>query len=182
MKHLKIMAITLLLASISTQAHASWWDSIVSFFGGEETAEESANADLVKTGLSLLPLLTQKLGVTESQAEGGMGALLQAAQLLLSNSEFSQLSSAIPAANSLMSSAPKASSGGTGDLTGALVGFAAEQSETVKAGTQLVSQFESLGLGADMIPKFSGVAEEYLKKSDKADTASLLTTAISSIL
>ena len=194
MKYIKPIALAVTLSAASVQANAGLWDSITSFFGGSDEATETAaetatkteksSSKLVDTGLQLLPLLTQQLGVSNDQAQGGMGALLQAVKLLLPNSEFSQISNAIPGVSSLLAAAPKVASKSTesSDSAGSLISMAAEQSETLKAGTQLISQFESLGLGADMIPKFTNVTETYLKENDKADTASLLKSALSSFM
>ena len=185
MKHIKSAVFVVALGSISVQANAGIWDSITSFFGGSEAETVSAPASestggIVSTGLALLPLLTQQLGVSGDQASGGMGALLQAAQALMPNSQFSQVTQAIPSASSLLSAAPEVSSD-SGSLTDTVLKMAAEQSETVKAGTQLVSQFKSLGMGVDMIPKFTGVAESFLQQSSEPSTANLLSTALSSM-
>lgn len=191
MKAIKSAVLVVALGAASMQANAGIWDSITSFFGSSEEekvaeaapAAEKAESGLMNTGLQLLPLLTQQLGVSGDQATGGMGALLQAAQALMPGTDFGKLSQMIPGASSLLSSAPALTDGDSGGgLTGSVMKMAAEQSDTAKAGMQLVSQFKSLGMGADMIPKFTGVAESYLKQSDDPGTADLLTSALSNIM
>ncbi len=190
MKSINMKVVVVLLACFSMNANAGIWDSIMGFFSGseEEKVTEAAPAadnsagGLVATGLQLLPLLTQQLGVSGDQAKGGMGALLQTAQVLMSGSDFGKLSQMIPGASAMLSAAPQVSSESSGGLTESVMKMAAEQSDTAKAGMQLVSQFKSLGMGADMIPKFTGVAESYLKQSDDPSTASLLTSALSNVL
>ena len=191
MRYVKSAALILALSTTAMQANAGIWDSITSFFGSsdEENVAEVApvaapvadTTSMMNKGLQLLPLLTQQLGVSGEQAQGGMGALLQAAQILMSDTKFGALTQVIPNMSSLLSSAPTVSNE-SGGLTDSLMKMAAEQSETVKTGTQLVSQFQSLGMGADMIPKFTGVAEDYLKQSSDPSTANLLTSALSSII
>ena len=191
MRYVKSAALILALSTTAMQANAGIWDSITSFFGSsdEENVAEVApvaapvadTTSMMNKGLQLLPLLTQQLGVSGEQAQGGMGALLQAAQILMSDTKFGALTQVIPNMSSLLSSAPTVSNE-SGGLTDNLMKMAAEQSETVKTGTQLVSQFQSLGMGADMIPKFTGVAEDYLKQSSDPSTANLLTSALSSII
>lgn len=188
MKHIKTTAFVIALSTSSMQANAGIWDSITSFFGSSEEAAVSepaqksdSTASMVNKGLQLLPLLTQQLGVSGEQAQGGMGAILQASQILMPNSEFTQLTKAIPGVSSLLSSAPSVSEG-SGSLTDSVLSMAAEQSDTVKAGTQLVSQFKSLGMDADMIPKFTGVAESYLEQSSEPGTAELFSSALSSFM
>jgi len=188
MKYIKNTLLVVVLGAVSVHANAGLWDTITSFFGGSEqntaeAAEQAAPAaapNLVKTGLQLLPLITQTLGVTGDQAQGGMGALLQAAQGLMSGGDFGALSSAIPGASSLLAAAPKLD-GDSGGLMGGVMQAAGAQSETAKAGLQLVSQFKSLGMGADMIPKFTEVADGYLKQSSTPETGDMLTSALSGL-
>lgn len=179
---------------LCAQAHAGLWDTISGWFGGGEkpsaeqteqqasaAADEAANktSDMVQKGIQLIPLLTSTLGVSDGQAKGGMGAILQAAQVLLSGSDYGTLLKGIPNAASLLDAAPKLT-GATADKAGGLLDTAmqaaAEQSDTVKAGSQLLSQFKQLGLGADMIPKFTQTANQYLQQNDQTEAASLIET------
>lgn len=182
-----------LLASISLQAHAGFWDSVTGFFSSPEpnsTAQSpaaqttSSAPNLMQTGLQLLPLLTQQLGVSNAQAKGGMGALLQATKILLSGTDYAALAQAIPNTDALIAAAPNVAKTTQDDnnLLNSALKMASEYSDTAKTGSQLVSQFQSLGLSADMIPKFTGVANDYLKQTDSADAAQLLTSALSSFL
>lgn len=193
---MKIIKSTLLFTALTVAnvpAHASFWDSITGFFGASDDSSEAAAAaevapaaqdtSLMATGISLIPLLTQSLGVTNGQAEGGMGALLQAVQLLMPQNDFSSVAQAIPNVSSLMSAAPSVESGDSnGGLMDTAMQMAGEKSTTVKAGLDLVSQFKSLGMGADMIPQFSNVAESYVTQNGSPETGNLLSTALSSLL
>jgi hypothetical protein len=190
MKILKHTLLITALAVANTSAQASLWDSVTSLFGGESTETQAAPAasatettatktsEMISTGLKLIPLLTQTLGVTDGQAEGGMGALLQAAQALMGGSDYSTLAQAIPSASALLSAAPalQTESGGLMDTA---MKMASEQSDTVKVGADLVSQFKTLGMGADMIPKFTDAAESYLTQSGSSDASGLLSSALS---
>ncbi|MFT5082495.1 MAG: hypothetical protein ACI9Y1_000520 [Lentisphaeria bacterium] len=86
----------------------------------------------------------------------------------------------IPNATSLLDSAAKAQEA-SGGLMGAAMRVAGEQSETVKTGFDLVSQFKTLGMGSEMIPKFTEVAEDYLKQGKTPDTGDLLVKALAEI-
>lgn len=190
----KILSIAL-ICTISTQAHAGIWDTITGFFGGGEEVqtqttpkieEPKADASLLTTGLQLLPLLTQTLGVTDGQAKGGMGAILQASQALLSKTEYGKLLGAIPNAQGLLAAVPALTGNQKdGDMKSKLIsgamGAAGETGGALKQGAELVSQFKSLGLGADMIPKFGNVAGDYLKTTDQPETSNLLTGALSQL-
>lgn len=187
MKTLQSTLLITVLTLASVTAHAGIWDSISSFFGDssasettQAAAEEPASQNLLATGIKLIPLITKTLGVTDGQATGGMGALLQAVKLLMPNSDFASIVSAIPNASSLMDAAPAPNNGG--GLLDTAMKFAGEQNDTVKVGLDLVSKFKSLGLSADMIPKFSDVAEGYLSDNNSADTGKLLSSALANIL
>lgn len=192
---MNIIKSTLLFTALTianAPAHAGLWDTISGFFGGTDNSSEAAvpaevapasqDTSLISTGVSLIPLLTQSLGVTDGQASGGMGALLQAVQLLMPQSDFSSITQAIPDASTLISAAPAVESSSSGGLMDTAMQMAGEKSTTVKAGLDLVSQFQSLGMGADMIPQFSGVAESYVTENSSPETGSLLSTALSSLL
>lgn len=180
------------LSVLNSPAHAGFWDSITGFFGDSDDssqastaaveAPQQASSSLTSTGLSLLPMLTQSLGVNDGQAQGGMGALLQAVKLLMPQNDFSTIAQAIPNASSLLSAAPALTGGGSGGMMDTAMQMAGEKSTTAKAGLDLVSQFKSLGMGADMIPKFSNVAEGYLTQNDAPEASSLLSSTLSSLL
>ncbi|MFT5888335.1 MAG: hypothetical protein ACI9BO_001153 [Zhongshania sp.] len=146
-------------------------------------SSSAAGSSMAQTGLQLLPLLSQSLGVTGAQATGGMGALLQAAQLLLSGTDFGVLAKAIPGAETMLSAAPAvmAAANGGGIMNSAMK-MVGDQNPQVKAGAQLLGQFKSLGMGAEMIPKFSDVGSNYLKQNGNAEASVLLNTAISAAM
>lgn len=149
-------------------------------------AESSMMEDATNMAMGLLPMLTGELGVTETQAEGGMGSLLQVAKGALSSDEFSQLGQGIPGMDTLLAAAPALSSKSAGGnaLTGMLAnagGLAAGLGSMGK----LTEQFEALGLSPDMILQFANMAISYFSNSDAAgtdNTANLLKTGLSSIL
>jgi hypothetical protein len=171
----------LLCGMISAQVQAS--DSLASL-AAAATAQGTpvVTADATATALSLVPLLTQSLGVTETQATGGMGSLLQAAKGLMSGTDFGTLTSAIPNANALLSAAPKVAPAKKGDLLGGAMDMAGQLSKNTQIGQQLLSQFKSLGLSPDMISKFADVAVGYLQKGEVPQAADLLSTALSSVI
>ncbi|MFL0800958.1 MAG: DUF2780 domain-containing protein [Agarilytica sp.] len=189
MKHLRSTLFVAVLAAFSLQAQAGIWDSITAFFSGSETEApleennaptEKEGPSKVETGLKLIPLITQTLGVNDGQAKGGMGALLQAAQLLMSGTDFDKLSNAIPEAGSLLGSAPKVEQS-SGGLMDSAMKMAAEQSDTVKAGLNLASQFKSLEMSPEMIPKFTEVAQGFLENGGAPETSNLFSSALSDI-
>ena len=118
----------------------------------------------------LASTLTSELGVTPEKATGGAGFLLKLAGENLSSSDFSKVTSAIPDANALLSAVPSVESSspmvglGTNDLAGKAL--------------PIYQQFESLGLGSDMIGKFGAVIANYLKSSGGSGISGLFKNAL----
>jgi len=204
----KTLLASAILLSSANMAHAGFMDFL---FGSKEDAAPVAEAPAKQTqtvsapvvkaapaeastmetatnvAMGLLPMLTSKLGVTETQAEGGMGSLLQVAQGALSSDEFGQLSQGIPGMDTLLAAAPALSSKSSGGnpLTGMLAnagGLAAGLGSMGK----LTEQFEALGLSSDMIMQFANLAISYFSSSDETEgesnTGNLLQTGLSAIL
>tara|TARA_R110002072_G_scaffold140765_1_gene285151 strand:- start:21284 stop:21907 length:624 start_codon:yes stop_codon:yes gene_type:complete len=202
----KILLTSAILLSTVNTAHAGFFDFL---FGGEEEATSAtevtapakttqtvsvpaapAESSMVDTAtdiaMGLLPMLTSQLGVTETQAEGGMGSLLQVAQGALSSDDFGQLSQGIPGMDTLLAAAPAlgAKSAGGNALTGMLAnagGLAAGLGSMGK----LTEQFEALGLSPDMIMQFANMAISYFSNNESAganNTGDLLQTGLSAIL
>ncbi len=199
----KTLALAIMLTSAS-HASAGFFDSI---FGKKEAAPvaetvvtkevvsqaaETQTADsgaMLDMAMGLLPSLTQGLGVSNNQAEGGMGALLQLAQKNLSGDEFSSLSQGIPGIESMLSAAPgesKSASAGLGGMISNIGGGAG----SMGALGLVTQQFQALGLSPDMVLKFAQMAIEYFSNSDEkatsneqgSDVGGLLQKGLSAIL
>lgn len=123
----------------------------------------------------LVGLLTQELGVTKQQAEGGTGSLLTFAKSALSGEEFSQVSGALEGIGTLMGSTPKK---GDNSAMGALGGIAAAAlgggEKKNGAMGSVASDFTILGMDVGMIAKFVPLILQYFQDSDEGDAASLL--------
>lgn len=184
----KLLIITLTLVSLNAQA--SIFDDISSWFSGsdEETSEKpvvpestpakpaaTPAAQTSSTVTQLLPLVTGTLGVTEKQARGGLGALFQASQSVLTAQDFALVQKYVPEVNQLMSEAPP---------TNQLMGGALQMAGVGAGGTaaaNLATQFHDLGLGTDMIMKYSNLAGGYLKESSP-ELANRFTSALTGLL
>ncbi|CAM3514529.1 DUF2780 domain-containing protein [Parendozoicomonas haliclonae] len=107
-----------------------------------------------ETQPGLIPTLVSKLNVSEPQARGGLGAILEMASANLSSSQFGQLASAIPGAKDLIKAAPPV-----------------EMPDPLKKDVQsnalfdLNNQFMKLGMDNSMPMKFAQTLVEYLKSS-----------------
>lgn len=122
---------------------------------GFSTAE-AANKPKVKTAAvkakGLTELLVKQLNVTKEQAEGGAGAIFQFAKSKMEPGAFAKLSSAIPDMPTFMSA-----NGGSEDL---------------------LSNFQKLGLSADMPQKFAPVVIKYVHGASGEAIASVLEAAL----
>lgn len=123
----------------------------------------------------LVGLLTSQLGVTEKQAKGGTGSLLNYAKGKLSETDFAKVAQAIPGVGEFLDAAPK--SGGTAGAAGAASSLLGG-----KAGggglLSLAGQFAELGLGSDMIGKFVPIIVSYVKSTGGESVAGLLAGAL----
>jgi len=131
-----------------------------------KTANVSHNS-MPKTN-TLIDTLTNKLGVSQKQASGGVGSILSYAKSALPSNKYATVANAVPNASSLLEMAPKVSSamsglGAMGTTSSSLGGMAA-----------LTSQFSSLGLNSGMITKFVPVILNYFKKSGSTNAMSIL--------
>jgi hypothetical protein len=107
-------------------------------------------------------LLTNQLGVTSNQAMGGTGSILSLAKERLSSMDFSTLTKLIPGSDSFMKAAK--------DL-GAVTGPVGNQ-----AG--LTSAFSRLGMGPDMVPKFTQTLSEFVGKAGGQPASNLVMQAV----
>ena len=120
--------------------------------------------------MSLVETLIEQLGVSNEQAEGGAGLLLQLAKEKLGAGDFSQLNDLIPDdIESLITKAPAAAGG---DASGGLMGMVGAAAEALGVGdaagklgdlSALTGGFEQLGLDAGMLTKFVDAVMEFLK-------------------
>lgn len=174
---------TLILAAVtlalSTQAHAGWFDSL--FGGADESAEvatetvEAPASTQALDALAMIPMLTKSLGVTEKQAEGGMGSLFNLAKESLPKDQFGELSSALPGIDQLLGAVPAVSEATQSDSgLGGLLNSAAQYSDSLKAVNQVSQQFQALGLDPQMIMQYMQVAQQYLNTPQGQQAKQLL--------
>ena len=181
----KILTVALLFSMINV-ANAGFFDFL--FSSDDAPVEEvvAVKAPIAPTttsiSSSLLQTLTQQLGVTQTQAEGGMGSLMQLAKSGLSSNEFGQLSSNVPDMGKLLSAAPiltsEDSSAGLSDM----LSGAGDIGSSIAMISMITQQFEALGLSSELISKFADIAITYFTKESGTSTGALLQKGLSSIL
>lgn len=174
---MKIFLSLLTLLAFTSQVNAGW------FSKDEPAAKETTKAaasGMAASATSLLPMLTSGLGVSEAQASGGMGSLLQLAQSSLSAGDFSTLTDSIPGASSLLSAAPEVADSASG--LSSMMNSAGGSGDALSAATKVYSQFKELGLDTSMIPKYISVATEYLQSNGGQETVDLFKKGVSALM
>lgn len=181
--------------SFSLSAQAGLWDDIKGMVSEDEdeqaatteaavekasemappTVSKDTAAETAGAVTQLLPLVTGTLGVTERQARGGLGAIFQASKSVLEPADFALIGQYVPEMDQLMAEAPATNNMMGGALQMAGIGASGT------AAANLLSQFNDLGLGTDMIMKYSQLTSDYLKDSSP-DLASSFTDSIMGLL
>jgi len=111
--------------------------------------------------MELIQQITQQLGVSDQQAKGGVGLILDMVKSKVGGDEFSQVSSAIPEAGELISAAPK-KVGVTNALSGMVSNITGKNSGLGNL-ADLAGGFSSLDLDSDMIGKFLPVILSFVQ-------------------
>ena len=175
-------------ALIISPAQAGWFDWLSGDAKddkpqaeAEAAAPEEANAtSSAGAALALIPSLTSTLGVSEPQASGGAGALLQVAQSTLSTDEFSTLSGFIPEAGALLDAAPGVA--GDDSAVGSMLKTAEQYHQTAKVVSQVNSQFSALGLDPAMIAPYIGEISSFLQSSGGQVAVDLFSKAMTAFI
>ncbi|MFT5676868.1 MAG: hypothetical protein ACI808_002817 [Paraglaciecola sp.] len=176
MKKISIL-LTVAVLSFQPQVHAQGWlDSLKSMVGmGEEKPAMPNISDMVSS-------VTDSLGVTESQATGGLGSLFNYAKDNISSEQFGQLSSALPGVGDLLKAAPDVSEMASEGGLGGLLDKAANYSDSLKSVNDVKKQFEALGLDPEMITQFISKAKEYLDTEEGKQAKELLSKGLGQLL
>ncbi|MCH1926264.1 DUF2780 domain-containing protein [Shewanella sp. C32] len=162
--------------SLPMAANASLFDNISSKLAQKPAASQpsttEASSDLVSSVMS-------QLNLNQNQAEGGLGSLLTMAQSSLSSSDFSQISSAIPNASSLLAAAPSVDN--KSGLSG-LLSKAGNVGSSLQGSAMVYDAFEKLGISKEMIAPMVDILKNYLQSQGGTGTASLLTQGLGALL
>ncbi len=124
----------------------------------------------------LFGMLTSQLGVNDTQAKGGVGAILNLAKDKLGEGDFSQILNSLgDSATEAMSAAPAAEGGGGigGMLGGAASALGVDLGGLGKLGA-LAGAFKSLDLDAGMIGKFAPIVMGFVKEKGGDGVAGIL--------
>jgi len=118
---------------------------------------------------SLVQTLASQLGVTDAQAGGGAGAILNYAKSALPTNEYAKVESAVPEAAELVKQAPAVDS-----ATSAAGSALGKAGGTAAGVASLGSSFEKLGLSSDMVGQFVPVVVGYVDKKGGSEVGGIL--------
>ena len=118
----------------------------------------------------LIDSLTQTLGISAAQAEGGAAVLLKAAKDKLGAAEFDSQLGSVPGLFDLLKKAP-ASGGGLGGLLGGLAGAIGGNAALISS---IVGGFGKLGLKPEDAKRFVPVILGFLRTKVGPDVVSSL--------
>ena len=134
----------------------------------------SQDANLVQT-------LVKQTGVTEKQAAGGAGLMLDYAKKQMAPGDFSQLTTSVPEFGPLATQGAKLAPAKPTGATGAASSAASGVKGALGFGGGLSSlggAFKALGLSPEMITKFLPVLLDYTKSKGGAGAFGLLSKAL----
>jgi hypothetical protein len=214
MSHARIAIMTfslLLSSSAHAQMGSALGDAAKQLGGAAQGAAGSAAGTVAAPAAapsgSLTDLLVQQLGVTETQATGGAGAIFGLAKSKMSAGDFGKIAAGVPNMDALLAAAPAtgatvAATGGTAVATGGLAGATgglagatgglgaatgavggatgglAGATGSLGSLAGLAGSFSSLGMSGDMVTKFAPVCVQYLQGSAGPEAAGLLQAAL----
>jgi hypothetical protein len=118
----------------------------------------------------LIDSLTQSLGISGSQAEGGAAVLLKAAKDKLGAAQFDSQLGSVPGLSDLLKKAP-AAGGGLGGLLGGLAGAMGGNAALIST---IVGGFGKLGLKPEDAKKFVPIMMGFLRTKVGPDVVSNL--------
>jgi hypothetical protein len=158
---MKLQHLSLIVAALAftPQSHAEGWlDSIKSMLGMEVEAEKPVMPNVG----DMISSVSETLGVSDSQASGGLASIFNYAKDNLSSEQFSGLSDSLPGLSGLLKSVPDVSNMTSEGGLGGLMDKAANYSDSLKAVNDVKKQFEALGLKPEMIMQYVNAAKAYL--------------------
>lgn len=117
--------------------------------------------------MDLVGLIAQQLGLTQEQAQGGLGVIFRMVQEELDAADFAQVKQAIPNIQAMLDTAPKAAA--DGGLAGALGGIAKslglDNLEGLGKLAAVAEGFKKLGIDPKLVLQFVPKILEWVQKN-----------------
>lgn len=126
--------------------------------------------------MGLVDLLSNQLGVSKDQANGGAGSIFQLAKQNLSVEDFSSIAEVVPDMNQMIGAAPTADK--NSDALGSISSVMGGSSTKLQGMAGLASSFKQLGMSGDMVSKFVPIILDYVQNKGGEQTMNLLKGAL----
>lgn len=162
---MKLQHLGLIVAALAftPQSHAEGWlDSLKSMLGMEVKTQAEAEKPAMPTVSDMIASVSSTLGVSDSQATGGLASIFNYAKGNLSSEQFGSLTDSLPGLGGLLGAVPDISNMASEGGLGGLMDKAANYSDSLKAVNEVKKQFEALGLKPEMIMQYVNAAKAYL--------------------
>ena len=127
--------------------------------------------------MNLVTMLVQQLGVTETQAQGGAGAIFDLAKDKMQPQSFDQVAGAVPNMDSLLEAAPKEQSG-LGGMFGGGSSIFGGAIENIGGLATVASSFSQLGLSPDMVNQFVPIVLSFVQGNGGESVSQLLAAVL----
>jgi len=128
--------------------------------------------------MGLVSTLVNKLGVSQSQAQGGSGAIFKTAEKRMPKDDYQQLAKEVPEVDSLQKFAPKTDDSKSSLLGNAASALGGKAGSSVGDAAGLLDSFDSLGMDKDMLNQFMPVIYDYVKENGSEMAMGLLQKAL----
>ncbi|WP_108944851.1 DUF2780 domain-containing protein [Shewanella halifaxensis] len=162
-----------IIALVSAPASAGILDQL-----GQVTSSNKQPAQQAQSG-DLVGNVMSQLGLSQTQAEGGLGSLLSLAQSSLGSNDFSAIADSIPGIDGLLGAVPELDSdSGMSGLLSKAGGFG----ESLQGGAMVYDAFEKLGISKELAAPMIDIVKGYLDTNGSAGTSDLLMKGLNSIL
>ena len=126
---------------------------------------------------NLVGMLASQLNVSEKQASGGAGSLLNYAKGEMSPADWGVVSEALPDVTSLVGAAPSGGSGVLGSSSSLLSGA----SSGLGGAANVAGAFTDLGMSPEMVNQFVPVILEYAQSAGNEQVMQLLQSAFTAL-
>lgn len=136
-------------------------------------------AQAIQPGSNLTDLLIKRTGVSQAQAQGGVGALMQVAKSRMQADAFTRLGQSVPGLQGIMAAAPALQQpSALGGLAGKLAAVPGVSGGTVGNLLSVASAFQQQGMSPTMIQQFIPVLVDYVKANAGNGLSSALSAAL----
>jgi hypothetical protein len=171
-----LLTLCVLLAAAESEA-ADWTRAASDMLQGSDSDNREATSQAVDYAAGLLPALTNSLGVSDKQATGGTGALLNLVKDNLDAESFSALTGMLPGLDvaSLLKAAPEL--GGNSSLTSML----GSSGEALAGAQEVFSQFKALGLSTEQLGEYIRITNGYLQSEGGQSAVALFQKGLGSL-